>query len=120
MRTGRLVPPTAFREPIVRARLLAVLRGRFERRITAVVAGPGFGKTTLLAQAIAENRLDPAGEDRWLGCDPADSVAAVLGAGLCAALEVPPAAGDDPESVTRAVTVAIAKRAPLPIALVLD
>jgi LuxR family maltose regulon positive regulatory protein len=104
----------------VRSRLLAALRGRFERRITAIVAGPGFGKTTLLAQAIAENRLDPAGEDRWLGCEPDDSVAAVLGAGLCAALEVPAPAADDPESVARAVTVAIAKRAPLPIALVLD
>ncbi len=39
----------------------------------AIEAGAGFGKTTLLAQAVSENRLRPAGVDAWLGCEPADS-----------------------------------------------
>ncbi len=39
----------------------------------SVVGGPGLGKTTLLAQAVAENRLAPRGEDVWLGLAPADA-----------------------------------------------
>jgi DNA-binding SARP family transcriptional activator/ATP/maltotriose-dependent transcriptional regulator MalT len=38
-----------------------------------VVGGPGLGKTTLLAQAVAENRLAPRGEDVWLGLAPGDA-----------------------------------------------
>ena len=37
-----------------------------------VVGGPGLGKTTLLSQAMAENRLAPRGDDVWLGAEPAD------------------------------------------------
>ena len=64
---------------LVRPRLLATLRGRFDRRVTVVVAGPGFGKTTLLAQALSENRLDPLGIDHWVTCEPDDAAASVLG-----------------------------------------
>ena len=41
---------------MVRHRLLGVLAGRFQRRVTLVEAGPGFGKTTVLDQAMAEQR----------------------------------------------------------------
>jgi DNA-binding SARP family transcriptional activator len=49
-------PPT---EPspsteVVRRRLLPLLAERFDRRVTVVVGGPGFGKSTLLRQAMAE------------------------------------------------------------------
>ena len=37
----------------MRARLVRTLRGRFDRRFTTIVAGGGFGKTTLLAQTLA-------------------------------------------------------------------
>jgi DNA-binding SARP family transcriptional activator/ATP/maltotriose-dependent transcriptional regulator MalT len=47
--------------------------GRFDHRVTTIVGGPGLGKTTLLAQAVAENRLAPRGEDVWLGLGPADA-----------------------------------------------
>ena len=46
------------------------LLGRWEHRVTVVVGGPGLGKTTLLAQAIAENRLAPRGRDVWIGVVP--------------------------------------------------
>ena len=51
----RFVPPTPRRTLLVRERLVALLRERFSRRIVTVVAPAGFGKTTLLAQAIADN-----------------------------------------------------------------
>src|SRR5688572_11342855 len=116
---SRLAPPTV-REPLVRARLLAVLRGRFERRVTALVAGPGFGKTTLLVQALEENRLDPAGVDVWLGCTPDDSAASVFGRGLCAALGEPEPDVEQPNAVRDLVAAVVARRAPTPVALVLD
>lgn len=116
---SRFAPPNV-REPLVRARLLAVLRGRFERRVTAVVAGPGFGKTTLLTQAVAENRLDPAGYDVWLGCDRDDSAASTFGSGLCAALEAASPDAEQPDAVSNAVATALARRAPTSVAIVLD
>jgi LuxR family maltose regulon positive regulatory protein len=60
-RALRYAPPLANRGLIVRPRLLANLQTRFERPLTAIVAAPGFGKTTLLAQAVRENALAPVG-----------------------------------------------------------
>ena len=39
---------------------------RFDRRLTVLAAGAGFGKTTLLTQAVLENRLERHGLDS--GC----------------------------------------------------
>jgi DNA-binding SARP family transcriptional activator len=49
------------------------LLGRWDHRVTSLTGGPGLGKTTLLAQAIAENRLSPRGEDMWIGIEPHDA-----------------------------------------------
>jgi len=63
----RFAPPTVPEGSLLRPRLLALLQDRWQRRLTAVVAGAGFGKTTLLSQAVAENRLTPLGRDwRWV------------------------------------------------------
>lgn len=55
-------PHDASAGAVVRSRLLGVLAGRFERRVTLVEAGPGFGKTTVLDQALAEQAR--TGDDR--------------------------------------------------------
>jgi DNA-binding SARP family transcriptional activator len=57
---------------VYRARLLDVLGGRYDRRLTLVRAGAGFGKTTLLAHSVAENRLDPNGVDAWVQLSDGD------------------------------------------------
>lgn len=57
---------------VVRARLLALVDGRFGRPVTTVVAGAGFGKTTLLAQAMRRNLAEPRGIDAWVACQPGD------------------------------------------------
>jgi DNA-binding SARP family transcriptional activator/tetratricopeptide (TPR) repeat protein len=117
--------------------LRALLR-RWDHRVTAVVGGPGLGKTTLLAQAIAENRLAPRGGDVWLGVEPADADGDTLARDLAAALAGgvstaradaganepspggihPVTAGDHPDP--GAVADAMWRRAPTPVCLVLD
>ena len=77
----RHAPPLADRRLLLRPRLLASLRTRFERPLTAVVAAAGFGKTTLLSQALSENVLAPLGEDRWLTCQRDDAALSFLAAG---------------------------------------
>jgi DNA-binding SARP family transcriptional activator len=89
------------------------LLGRFERRVITVVAPAGFGKTTLLAQAVGENVLLPRGIDVWLSCEPADADGASLRAGIAEALGTK---GDSLDQIVAAVW----SRSPLPVALVLD
>ena len=78
-RALRYAPPLAGRDLILRPRLLASLRSRFERPLTAVVAAAGFGKTTLLTQAVQENALSPVGEDHWLTCQCDDAAVSFRG-----------------------------------------
>jgi hypothetical protein len=54
--------------------------------MTVIVAGPGFGKSVLLVQAVDENALAPRGIDCWLGWGPGDDYARRLAAGLADAL----------------------------------
>jgi DNA-binding SARP family transcriptional activator len=61
--------------------------GRWNHRVTALTGGPGLGKTTLLAQAIAENRMAPRGDDVWIGIEPHDADADQLARGVTRALE---------------------------------
>ncbi len=92
----RLRPPEPPRGLVDRARLLDVLRGRFDRRLTVVRGGAGFGKTTLLAHAMAENLLDPFGTDVWLQVGELDRRRDHLLAGLHHAVSA--VFGDDAES----------------------
>ena len=112
----RLNPPELPPGLVRRPRLLDELRRRFERRLTVVVGGAGFGKTTLLAQALAENQMDPFGQDMWLQLTDRDRRPEHLLAGFADAF------GADPHSVTdcdRLVELAWA-RAPEQLAIVLD
>jgi len=117
MRPFRLAPAQPARQLVTRPRLLALLGERFERRLVLVVAGAGFGKSTLLAQAVAENELDPRGVDVWLSCAPDDAAASQLAAGLLTALHADPAGAADPVA---AITAAVWQRAPAEVALLLD
>lgn len=62
-----------------------MLAQRWDRRATLVVAGAGFGKSTLLGQALAENLLAPRGVDLWLSLTPADRDGSTLLQGLSSA-----------------------------------
>jgi DNA-binding SARP family transcriptional activator len=101
---------------IQRPRLLALLQRRFEHRLTVIVAGAGFGKTTLLAHAVAANALEPDGDDCYLSVGAPDRAPEVLLAGLARAVGGPDARHADVGAVADEVWA----RAPRSVALLLD
>src|SRR3954465_4626693 len=119
-RALRYMPPLANRDLIVRPRLLDALRSRFERPLTAVAAPAGFGKTTLLGQAVSENALSPAGEDRWLTCQRDDATLSALASGPFAAVGLSAPVPEDPRQAAVAVAEALWSAAPRQVALILD
>ena len=119
-RALRYSPPLTGRGLILRPRLLARLHTRFERPLTAVVAAAGFGKTTLLGQAVQENALSPLGEDHWLTCQPDDAALSFLVSGTFATLGARAPVPEDPRAAAVAVAEVMWSTAPRHVALVLD
>ncbi|HET6832875.1 MAG TPA: hypothetical protein VFH30_03335, partial [Acidimicrobiales bacterium] len=127
-RSFRFEPPEPRPGSLKRPRLLCALLGRWEHRVTSVVGGAGMGKTTLLAQAVAENRLAPRGEDVWIGLEQGDADDLALARDVMAALRTEdghPAAGTIPgtmDEIPDPATVADAvwRRAPAALCLVID
>ena len=112
----RFGPPTPRPGLLTRPRLLRALLARWERRVVAVVGGPGLGKTTLLGQALAENLLAPRGDDVWVGVEARDATGDGLGRAVARALGAPPEQGHDPVAVADVVW----QRSPTALCLVLD
>jgi ATP/maltotriose-dependent transcriptional regulator MalT/DNA-binding SARP family transcriptional activator len=80
--TAKLRPPALPTSYVPRPSLLARLDDALERRLTAVVAGPGFGKSTVVA-AWAE-----AHDAAWYTVDSADVSLGVFARGLVASLKL--------------------------------
>ena len=72
---------------IPRPRVTALLSAARQRRVTLVVAGAGYGKTTALAEVAA------ADSSRWVRVRPADAQAESLSARIAAALGESPSPG---------------------------
>lgn len=100
---------------ILRGRLVGLLRDRFECRLTVLEAGAGFGKTTLLAQAVHENRIEQVGIDVLLRVSETDQDPVQLLGGLGQALGV-----TDGEVTVDRLTDAVWTRAPASVAVILD
>ena len=103
-------------DELERRRLLDRLDTRWQHPVTVVVAGAGFGKSTLLAQAVRANALEPRGIDLWYSCTPGDVDADRLGADLLAAVG---ADGCRPDLVGH-LADALAGYSPIDVCLVLD
>ncbi|HET9141724.1 BTAD domain-containing putative transcriptional regulator [Actinophytocola sp.] len=113
--TGSSDLPRQLEIEIPRPRLVELLALRWGRPVTLLVAGAGFGKTTVLAQAVRTHLLAPRGVDAWVSCtalhgDPAALTAAVL--------DALPAAPDRPAA--RTVLDALIRIAPLEVCLIFD
>src|SRR6201986_2042925 len=63
--------PRALDVELPRLRLVRLLEGRWDRPVTLLVAGPGFGKTTVLAQAVRAHQVAPRGIDVGVSCEAA-------------------------------------------------
>ncbi len=112
--------PFVAQEAMPRPRLLFTVQGRWSRRVTAVVAGAGFGKTTLLAQAARENRLARTGVDVSLRLEPRDSSPLRLASRILAQLGCGPTRCTEPDDLVELLVDALSGRAPTAICLVLD
>lgn len=111
----RFEPPSPASGLLTRPRLLRALLARWDVRVVTVVGGAGLGKTTLLAQAVAENQLAPRGEDVWVGLQPGDADAESLARTVATAVgdtATVPDAGSMAEALWR--------RAPNEVCLVVD
>jgi DNA-binding SARP family transcriptional activator len=121
----RALPPLRFEAPhapawtLARPRLLRQLGERFDARIVTIVGGGGFGKSTLLSHAIAENALSPTGRDVWLRVVEADRAPDHLLSGLLRTLTDPYAGAPAVASVDDVLDAAWAW-APERVAIVLD
>jgi DNA-binding SARP family transcriptional activator len=107
----------------VRLRLVELLEGRWDRPVTLLVAGPGFGKTTVLAQAVRAHQVAPRGIDAWVSCEPAYEEASRFATAILDAMSADGRARDpgrlaDPGP--REVIDALIRRAPLEVCLLLD
>jgi ATP/maltotriose-dependent transcriptional regulator MalT/DNA-binding SARP family transcriptional activator len=79
---SKLVPPAAPRSLVPRPRLEERLRDGLERRLTTVVAGAGFGKSTLLASWVGEVN------SAWYCVTAEDASLATLARGVVDALRL--------------------------------
>lgn len=110
----RVDPPTPQAGWLPRPRVAARLARRFEVPVVVVTAPAGYGKTTALAQALAQP--DRAGRDVWVQCEPADADAEVFGAAVMRSGGL-----DEPGPVDAArLAGMLARFAPELVCLVLD
>ena len=109
----RFRPPAAPAGALARPRLIEQMARRWDHRVVTVTAGPGFGKTVLLAAAMTDSGPPPSCEF-WLSCEPADESAQHLETGLAGAVGLGLGADLD------AVLTAVWSRAPTPVCIVLD
>src|SRR6478672_7452772 len=79
-------PPSALSSEMVRDRLPPWRAGRLARQGPGRGAAPGFGKTTLLAQAVRQNLAGPVGIDAWVSCQPDDEEPAEFASACCRAI----------------------------------
>ena len=115
--------PRALDVEIPRLRLVRLLEGRWDRPVTLLVAGPGFGKTTVLAQAVRAHQAAPRGIDAWVSCEAAYEDPVRLATALLDAVSVDGRArrgGWGAAPGPRDVVDALIRRAPLEVCLLLD
>jgi DNA-binding SARP family transcriptional activator len=95
------------------------MAARWCRRVVAIVAGPGFGKSVLLAQAAAENNLAPRGVDVMVRCTDADAAPGHLVRRIAEAIGVSAATDRSTVSFER-LFAELNRRWPLGVCLMID
>jgi LuxR family maltose regulon positive regulatory protein len=101
---------------VPRTRLVQRLEKRWDHPVTLVVAGPGFGKTTVLAQVVRAHLSAPRGIDAWVSCEAAHEDPVRFAHALLDAVS----AGHTRQAGARDVIEALIRWAPLEVCLLLD
>jgi LuxR family transcriptional regulator, maltose regulon positive regulatory protein len=109
-------PQAPLPREVARLRVVRELETRFNRPLTTVVAGAGFGKTTALAQALRGNLAAPRGVDAWVSCEASDGDDRRLARAIVSAL----GAGAPVDEPLGSVVEALRRMAPVDVCLVLD
>ena len=116
---------------LVRTRLLERLLARWVVPVTVVTAPAGYGKTTLLAQAVSANEAAPMGIDCWVTCRSDSAIASSLAQHICRAVGAADVSVDIPSffggphdtgiaEVTTAVAEAMWRRSPQQVSLIIE
>ena len=113
---GSWGPPAPLRHELARPFLAARLARRWSVPVTTVVAGAGFGKSTLLAQALRAEAAAPVGIDGWVSCRPGHERDVDLAAGIVGAIGGPSSDADPLAAVLGALRAA----APVDVCIVID
>ena len=108
--------PPNIAHAVVRSGVLGRLDARWDRSVTTVVAGAGFGKSVALGQALRANRARPRGIEGWLSCRSGCESPERLAAAVEAAFGAGPGQGPPLARLFGIVTDC----APLHVSLVLD
>jgi DNA-binding SARP family transcriptional activator len=108
--------PLPLPDEVSRPRLLGRLDARWHHPVTVIQAGAGFGKSTLLAQAVRANAVEPQGIDVWHSCTPGDVDGDVLGQAVLTALRGPGRLHDPAAQIADTV----AGYSPIEVCIVLD
>jgi LuxR family maltose regulon positive regulatory protein len=103
-----------------RERLLDRLRRRWMASVVVVTAPAGYGKTTLLTQAVSDNAVGPLGVDCWLTCGPGLATVSSLGAALCEAVGARPTGQGDVDDLATTVAEVMWRLSPQQVALLID
>lgn len=115
-------PHFSGRVAVVRDRLLERMAARWVTPVVGVTAPAGYGKTTLLRQAIAATPSSEGSIDVYLRCTPSSAALSSFGEALCDAVEasVEPGDGLAVDHLAAAVVDAIRRHAPRHVAVLID
>jgi DNA-binding SARP family transcriptional activator len=104
-------------DEVVRSRVLQRLDRRWEHLVTTVTAGPGFGKSIAVGQAVRANQTQPRGIEAWLSCRSGVEDPSRLVASVGAAFGSAPAGRGPPLAQLQHI---VAELAPVDAVLILD
>lgn len=108
------------RTNLARRRLREVVDRRWDVRLTALVAGAGFSKTTTVLDSVVSNSGSPRGTDLWFTCEIADADGGAIARAIAAALALDLPDDDAPDRLAAAISDALWARAPEHVCLIFD
>lgn len=123
-RTGAAMPGAARTAGTVaaleRPRLTDRLVQRFDVRLLVLQAGPGFGKSTAIRQALARNLAEPRGLDVVIECSADDVHLVEFSDRFAVLLGIEGVRSSDPVTAATAIADAISLRSPVDVCIVIE